>query len=220
MPDWKELVRERIGKLRLASKLRNEIVDELAAHLEDSYEEMLAAGFNESEALGKIWSDNSGWPQVVNKIERAKCQEGIMNNRTKQLWFPAFICLATSMVLMMALQLIGSKLLMPWKHATFAWLPYALWIVTLPAIGAITVLLSRRAGSTPGTRILVALFPPIVVTLLCSFLLVVLTVRGLPVYLLGLPFVLLRMVVVPGVALLAGSLPFMRREQLTQQAGS
>ena len=218
MPDWNKLVGERLGVLNLPSIQQAEVVNELAAHLEDSYREMRALGLSESQALEKVWAQNSSWTQMAKKIERAKRKEGTMNNRTKQFWLPAFISLASTMVLMMALQIIGTKLLMPWRHASLAWLPYVIWVVTLPVIGAVTGSLSRRAGSTAKARVLVALFPPIVVILLCLFLLAVLIVRGLPVYILGLPVVLLRMVLIPGVALLIGSLPFMRREPLCTQS--
>ena len=218
MPDWKELVREKAGKLHLSVELRDEIIHELAAHLEDSYEQLRASGLSEARAMEMVWSQNPGWQQMMKKIERAKRKEGIMNSRTKQLWLPAFICLVTSMLLMMAFEIIGAKFYMPWTHATWAWVPYAVWIITLPVIGAITGFLSRRAGSTRATRVLVALFPPIVVTLICLFLLGLVIAHGLPVYILGLSFVLSRMVLIPGIALLAGSLPFMRPGQSCTQA--
>ena len=44
MPDWKALVRGRIGSLDLPQAARDEVIAELAAHLEDIYEEQVAAG--------------------------------------------------------------------------------------------------------------------------------------------------------------------------------
>jgi hypothetical protein len=40
-PDWKTLVRERLHTLNLESREVQEVVDELATHLEDFYEEQI-----------------------------------------------------------------------------------------------------------------------------------------------------------------------------------
>lgn len=46
MPDWQELVRQRLAGLALDPAERDEIRAELAAHLEDAYEAMLRDGIN------------------------------------------------------------------------------------------------------------------------------------------------------------------------------
>jgi hypothetical protein len=51
MPDWSALVRERVGSLNLLRTTEEEIVSELAAHLEDLYEAQIAGGMDESEAF-------------------------------------------------------------------------------------------------------------------------------------------------------------------------
>lgn len=50
MPDWQELVRQRLAGLARDPAERDEIRAELAAHLEDAYEAMLRDGINNSEA--------------------------------------------------------------------------------------------------------------------------------------------------------------------------
>jgi hypothetical protein len=43
-PDWRALVRERLRPLHLAPEESEQVVAELAAHLEDFYEEQIANG--------------------------------------------------------------------------------------------------------------------------------------------------------------------------------
>jgi putative ABC transport system permease protein len=50
MPDWKSEINRRLASLRLAPSREAEIVEELAEHLQDRYQELLAGGANEAEA--------------------------------------------------------------------------------------------------------------------------------------------------------------------------
>jgi hypothetical protein len=52
MPDWKELVRQRLASLPLSPDCVEEIVTELAAHLEDDYQQELTSGLSHPEAVG------------------------------------------------------------------------------------------------------------------------------------------------------------------------
>ncbi len=51
MPDWKKLVHERLQKLSLPPERKQEIVNEIAGHMEDVNEERLQEGISEKEAL-------------------------------------------------------------------------------------------------------------------------------------------------------------------------
>jgi putative ABC transport system permease protein len=50
MPDWKEEVSRRLAPLKLAPAREAEIVEEVAQHLEDRYQELVAGGATEDEA--------------------------------------------------------------------------------------------------------------------------------------------------------------------------
>src|SRR6185436_2615454 len=50
MPDWKNEIRQRMARLRLAPARESEIVEELAQHLDDLYQELLAEGTSDIEA--------------------------------------------------------------------------------------------------------------------------------------------------------------------------
>jgi len=97
MPDWNALVRERLGAVDSSSAEDAEIVAELAAHLEDVYEELLGKGMCESDAIGRALGDVGAWRGLAGRIRRAKGEE-IMNRRTKMLWLPGLIGLTASMV--------------------------------------------------------------------------------------------------------------------------
>ena len=50
MPDWKRIVRDRLAALKLEGSRESEVVDELAQHLEDRYEELRLSGLPDAEA--------------------------------------------------------------------------------------------------------------------------------------------------------------------------
>jgi predicted permease len=50
MPDWKEEITKRLASLKLAQAREAEIVEEVAQHLEDHYQELRAGGTTEEEA--------------------------------------------------------------------------------------------------------------------------------------------------------------------------
>ena len=50
MPDWKSEIRRQLARLQLAPTRENAIVEELAAHLDESYAELLASGVSEADA--------------------------------------------------------------------------------------------------------------------------------------------------------------------------
>lgn len=54
MPNWKYIVRQQLAPLRLPPRRENEIVEELALHLEAEYEDELAGGLSETEAEARV----------------------------------------------------------------------------------------------------------------------------------------------------------------------
>ena len=61
MPDWNLLISERIGTLALSPQVRDEIVAELATHLEELYQACRARGANESQAIETALSQAADW---------------------------------------------------------------------------------------------------------------------------------------------------------------
>jgi hypothetical protein len=96
MPDWNKLVEERLTTLNLSSSAKQEVVAELAAHLEDSTPANRTTNQPASSALAHI-----PWCKLANAIEHAKSEEGTMSHRTKTFWLPAMAILFTVGLILM-----------------------------------------------------------------------------------------------------------------------
>ncbi|HZM85226.1 MAG TPA: ABC transporter permease, partial [Blastocatellia bacterium] len=94
MPEWKSDIRKRLESLKLTPSREYEIVEELAGHLEDRYQEMLARGVTRDEAERAARAElNDGQLLVreLNRIERKFGAEPIAlgarrNNMLGSLW--------------------------------------------------------------------------------------------------------------------------------------
>ena len=71
MPEWKEEVRQRVSGLRLAPSQENEIVEELAQHLEEVYERALKNGALEAEAKQTALQELAG-DDLLPDLQRSK----------------------------------------------------------------------------------------------------------------------------------------------------
>lgn len=74
MPDWKKIVRERLGTLPLTNGRREEVIEELAQQLESAYEEALAQGITEQEALRRSLAQFKDWEKL--RMELFQSVEG------------------------------------------------------------------------------------------------------------------------------------------------
>jgi putative ABC transport system permease protein len=54
MPNWKHIVRQQLAALRLPPQRENEIVEEVALHLEAAYDDARAEGLSETEAATRV----------------------------------------------------------------------------------------------------------------------------------------------------------------------
>jgi len=96
MPDWNKLVQDRLTTLALPPSVKQDVVAELAAHLEDSASANRATHEPVSPALAHI-----PWRKLANAIEHWRGEEGTMNQRTKTFWLPAMaILFAVGLILM------------------------------------------------------------------------------------------------------------------------
>src|SRR5262249_62025626 len=74
MPEWKNEIRARLMKLRLAPTREAAIVEELAQYLEDCYTELLANGATEAEAEWRTLAELSGSELLAQELRRAERQ--------------------------------------------------------------------------------------------------------------------------------------------------
>ena len=74
MPDWKPEIRVRLASLKLEPARESEIVEELAQHLEDRYQELLVHGTSEKEAYSRALSELSESELLARELRRVERQ--------------------------------------------------------------------------------------------------------------------------------------------------
>src|SRR5215467_803410 len=106
MPDWKKIVREKLGTLPLTNGRRDEVIEELAQQLESAYEEALAQGINEQEAMRRSLAQFKDWEEL--RMELFQSVEGTRLPVWEQNGFfaprrwPVWIALALTLSLLLA----------------------------------------------------------------------------------------------------------------------
>lgn len=101
MPDWKKIVREKLGTLPLTNGRRDEVIEELAQQLESAYEEALAQGINEQEAVRRSLAQFKDWEklrhEVFQSVEGARLpvweQTSFFSPRRLPVWIALASCL-------------------------------------------------------------------------------------------------------------------------------
>ena len=68
MPDWKKIVREKLGTLPLTNGRRDEVIEELAQQLESAYEEALAHGVSEQQAMRRSLAQFKDWEKLRREL--------------------------------------------------------------------------------------------------------------------------------------------------------
>jgi len=107
VPDWQELVRERLSGLRLEVCAKEEVHAELAAHLEESYEVLLKEGMSREVAFQRTRAQVTDWNQLRRQIQIARQKENIMTPRVSRLWLPSLVTIIVSMILLPLLERLG-----------------------------------------------------------------------------------------------------------------
>lgn len=81
MPDWKQLVSERLRRMKLPPEEREEVVEELAVHFHESYEELRDAGSPDPEGIALAQVPD--WNALGRMIQKSK--EALMNQSVRML---------------------------------------------------------------------------------------------------------------------------------------
>jgi hypothetical protein len=223
--DWSVLVRERFSGRGLTELQQTEIVSELAAHLEDLYEHAHNLGVTEAEAIFRALNEVDNWRELSREISRTKKPEGQMNARTRSLWLPGFTTLTAAMGALMIINRFDLQPKIYWYGSLAVVQMYVPWLAVLPLFGALGAYLSRRADGNLKTRLAAASFPALVLlALLCpGIALAAVLEHHLNWYVLPIAFAVtaFNWVLLPGVLLLLGALPFLPRSAMwaTEQGG-
>src|SRR5215813_6044796 len=107
MRDWEALVQEQMAGLALDPEEKAEVIAEVAAHLEDSCDEMRRQGIAEEEAVQRALSQTGDWKALQGQILAAKRMGHLMRTRVRQLWIPGFLTMILSTLLLMVLRKLG-----------------------------------------------------------------------------------------------------------------
>jgi len=142
--DWKALVRERLDLPGISAQQREEIIAELAGHLDDVCAQYRRQGLDESQAVERVIHEIPDWHEFARRIQRARGMEASMNDRIMQLWLPALAGITAILVL-------PKPVILSLLHAHMNWvLQKHAYVVIEPitwALGAaIGISLSSRAG--------------------------------------------------------------------------
>jgi hypothetical protein len=217
MRDWRDVVRQKLAALALEPEEKREVFEELAEHLEETYQSLLRQGISEQSATQRALSEVSDWNDLRRKIDSARKKENNMSDRVKQFWLPSIVTLVLSMGLLALIQIFGPKPWLfgwngssRWPFVAPALMVYVPWLLSLPLIGAMGAYLSNRAGGSQRAVFSSIVFP--VLPYLALFLIAVPVALILDdhvahnVMFRALFVGLLAWVLVPGAALLAGGL--------------
>jgi hypothetical protein len=217
MHDWAQIVRQRLGNLALPDEDAAQVFDELAGHLEETYQSLRNEGLSEQVAVGRVLEGVGDWRVLQRKIELSRVKEFTMTKRVGQFWLPAFVTLLLSMALLALIQIFGPNPWVTtatprgWRFVAPVAVVYVSWLFTLPFIGALGAYLSKRAAGHPRVVFSSIVFP---VLPYLAFFLVALPIAVIlddhiahnimiPAFFVGL----CAWVIFPGAALLVGGWP-------------
>jgi hypothetical protein len=126
MPDWKNLVRQRMQPL--PGTQADEVIEELSTHLEETYNDLLDRGCAPQAAFERTLQEVDDWDVLCRRISRTRQRRNPMNDRTKRLW------------LLVAVTWLGASLsamvLQPGRLYPYLIEFYLPWMATLPLVGA------------------------------------------------------------------------------------
>src|SRR6266446_8064589 len=87
--DWEELVRAKLAGLSIEPREKREVIEELAGHLEESFESLRTNGLPEQAAMQQTLAQVADWQDLRRRIQIARTmKENMMNDRVRQLWLP------------------------------------------------------------------------------------------------------------------------------------
>jgi hypothetical protein len=218
--DWNQVVREGLSLVDLSDAEQKEIIAELASHLDDLYEHYRTQGLSESQAVTRTRNEIRNWAGLARTIQRAKHKEENMNmnDRTSHLWLPGLAGLVAAAVLLVLEIRLGI-------HDSFLHLPLAMtaifpWLANLLLCGGVAAYVSRRGGGSRLARLTSALFPAgAFFVCFCLVLVARLFERDPFISWSAFAIAACNWVLVPGVALLLGALPFLGARPISGPEG-
>jgi hypothetical protein len=137
--DWSKIVHERMQSPDSPHKVGEDVIAELAAHLEEAYEHAKSCGMSETAALEATLQEVTDWRVLAQDITQS--MEVDMNHRIKRLWLLLAVAWLGASLLVMVLQ-------RPDRLQPYVILFYLPWSATLPLVCAAAAYLEQRANPT------------------------------------------------------------------------
>jgi hypothetical protein len=166
MPDWQELVGRELAELALEPCEREDVIEELAAHFEEAYDDLRARGLTEDDAAQRCVDEVKNWRELRRKILIARRKDTVIPKRVSQLWLPCLLTFGLFLgfnILIRPLLIFGHSHEIGTHNGIPRMLPAATilipWLLSLPLVGAIGAFFSHRAGGTLRAMLSSAIFP-------------------------------------------------------------
>jgi hypothetical protein len=215
--DWSSVVRSRLIALGIEAEREEEIRAELAGHLEDAYVDAVRRGCTEEDAVARALERVPDWTRLADAI-RADQKEGPMSPEAKTLWLPGMAALGCAAAVM-----LGAPRLLPaslWLDPRATMPMTAGLLLSYLAFGALGASLSRRAGGGIAARLAAGIFPlALHVSILVTVVVAAMFGDRRSPEAIQINFQLraaLIFIVIPGIALTVGTLPFLRDNAKTR----
>jgi len=158
MPDWQDRVRRELAGAVLEAAEREEVSAELAAHLEEACQALLAQGFSEESAARRALAEVGDWHALGANIAAAK-REGKMKDGWKWLVLPGLTATLVAGALEMLFRALGARPLTVYASGVPVFLVCLPWLASLPLAGALGAYLSQRAGAERRWWLVSSVFP-------------------------------------------------------------
>jgi hypothetical protein len=158
MHEWESLVRQALAAARISPARLDEIAAEIAAHLDQLWQEQAPSSANTMTPQAFLRSQLGDIAQFRSRIERAENPDGTMMERSRHFWMPAFVALA----------LIETVYWSIWAMRVVHWTPGGLYLmrpfgvdflISLVLVGGLAALLVRRSGGTRLCAVLAGVVP-------------------------------------------------------------
>jgi len=216
MHDWQKAIGEKLAGQHMSRSQREDLVAELAGHLEDLHAQLLASGVSEPEASAKCLKQLTDVQQIAAK--RSQLWEDAMNQRSRTFWLPGLVTLTLASVSLMVMQLFAfSRPRVYWVDGVNVEVG-VFWLLSLVPCGALGAYMSCRAGGTRWNSILASWFPSLTMLgVFCVVLPIAIFIERNTYVIHHLrPFALalLAWTVVPAVPSLLGALPVLGKMRI------
>src|SRR5258708_12733561 len=91
MPDWRKLVGGRLATLALDAQECEEVIEELAAHFDETFMDLRKQGLTEENATSRCLDEVRDWDSLRKNLQTARRKENVMSNRFSHLCFPGLV---------------------------------------------------------------------------------------------------------------------------------